>query len=57
MGVLAGSRHFDGATPVKVEVAQLVSEFLEDIFVQVRVVIGYKEMSGQDTSLSCSLAD
>ena len=57
MGILTGSWHLNRSTPIIVEVAKIVSEFLQHVLTQVRIIVRDKEMGGQNASLGCLLAD
>ncbi len=44
--ILARSRHLYCTTPVKVEIAKIIGEFLECIFINISIIICDKEMDG-----------
>lgn len=51
MGILARSRHFNGSSPVKVEVAERESKLLDVRLGELRLVERNMEVSWQDTTL------
>ena len=51
VSVLTRSGHFNGTSPVEVEVTQRVRQMLQLLFSEVRVVLGHKEVRWQHTAL------
>jgi len=57
VGVLARRWNLDTATPIEVEVAELVGKVLQNCTIDIRSVIAHEEVSWQNASLSGRLTN